>query len=71
MFLDRAELIDLTERKTNQGQMKWLRANCWPFAVGANGRPKVLRATADAMLLPKAARKRKKTGPNLSVLTGP
>jgi Domain of unknown function (DUF4224) len=43
LFLTPSELIELTERKRKSDQIAWLRANNFPFAVGANGHPRVFR----------------------------
>ena len=43
MFLTYDELVELTERKTKQTQIAWLKANGFRFVIGANGNPKVLR----------------------------
>jgi hypothetical protein len=43
LLLTQAELIELTERKNKAGQIAWLRANDYPFAIGANGHARVSR----------------------------
>ncbi len=43
LFLSQAELIELTERTRKASQVGWLIANNYPFALGANGHPRVSR----------------------------
>ena len=42
-FLTREEIADLTGYQQRQKQMDWLRREGWPFAVGGDGHPRVLR----------------------------
>ena len=50
LFLSPAELIDLTGRKLQAGQRKWLKDAGYAFALNANGRPIVARDYALARL---------------------
>lgn len=50
MFLTQAELADLTERKNKAGQIAWLKANGYHFAIGANGHARVMREHIHARL---------------------
>lgn len=50
LFLTQNELIELTERKLKRGQIAWLEANGYHYAVGANGHPRVLREHVQAKL---------------------
>jgi len=43
LFLSPAELIELTERTRKASQVAWLIANNYPFALGANGHPRVFQ----------------------------
>jgi len=42
-FLSRAEVADLTGYRQRGKQIDWLRRAGWPFAVGADDHPRVLR----------------------------
>lgn len=44
------ELVDITGRKKKSMQIEWLRTRRWVFELDANGKPKVSRAHAEAML---------------------
>lgn len=44
MFLDKSEIIELTDRAYKSLQIKWLRENKIPFQVSAMGHPKVARS---------------------------
>lgn len=44
------ELRELTGYKRGADQMRWLRDNRWPFVVGGDGLPKVLRAVVETRL---------------------
>lgn len=50
MFLTADELRELTGYKRPSDQMRWLREQRWPFVVGGDGLPKVLRSAAEARL---------------------
>lgn len=50
LFLADAELADLTGYRLKRYQIRWLRANAYPFDLDKSGRPKVLRATMVARL---------------------
>lgn len=50
IFLTQAEIAELTERKHKAGQIKWLKANGYPFAIGANGHARVSREYVQALL---------------------
>jgi hypothetical protein len=50
MLLTPDELRDLTGYRRPHDQCAWLRARGWTFAVGADKRPKVSRAHAEAQL---------------------
>lgn len=58
MFLTAEELAELTERSQAAAQIRWLVSRGWRHEVGANGRPKVLRAEAERHLLGSKARTR-------------
>ncbi|MEW7987913.1 MAG: DUF4224 domain-containing protein [Candidatus Thiodiazotropha sp.] len=44
MFLTPEEVHDLTGYQTPARQIKWLRANNYPYEVGGDRQPKVLRS---------------------------
>ena len=44
LFLTPGEIKELTGYKLGAKQAKWLREHRWAYEVGADGRPKVLRA---------------------------
>jgi hypothetical protein len=44
MFLTPAEIEDLTGYQMPARQIKWLKANHYPFEVGGDRKPKVLRS---------------------------
>ncbi len=46
-YLLKAELRALTDCARAAGQMAWLDANGWPYAISAHGWPKVARAYHD------------------------
>lgn len=50
MFLTQTELAELTERKNKAGQIAWLKANGYHYAIGANGHARVLREHLHARL---------------------
>ena len=50
MLLTTAELSDLTGYRRNADQVRWLKDHGWPFEVGGDRRPKVLRAYAERRL---------------------
>lgn len=43
MFMTAEEVADLTGYSKPSAQIKWLKAEKYGFAVGGDGRPKVLR----------------------------
>lgn len=47
LFLDAAELVQLTGRKPKSLQIAWLRKEGLAFRVNATGHPVVLRSTVD------------------------
>jgi len=53
MFLSQTELADLTGRKRSSSQIRWLSSNGLRFVLGADGRPRVLRAEVEGRLLSK------------------
>lgn len=50
MFMTKEQLHELTGYQKRPNQIGWLRANGYPFEVGADGRPRVLTATVLAKL---------------------
>lgn len=50
IFASESVLRDLTEYERPKDQIKWLRLNCYPFAVSRAGKPKVLMAEIHARL---------------------
>jgi hypothetical protein len=44
MFMTPEEVADLTGYTKASAQIKWLQAEKYGFAIGGDGRPKVLRA---------------------------
>jgi len=50
MFLTTNELAELTGYSRPSCQIRWLRQNGWPFAVGGDQRPKVLQAVVRVRL---------------------
>jgi phosphohistidine phosphatase SixA len=67
MFLSPDELADLTDRKRQTDQARWLRENGYRFAVSAAGRLKVLRAEVDRHLLG-SHRPKVDAGPRLDLI---
>jgi hypothetical protein len=53
MFLSATELIDLTGYKRARHQIGWLSLQGLRFVLGADGRPRVLRAEVEGRLLSK------------------
>jgi hypothetical protein len=51
MFLSQTELADLTGRRRSSAQIRWLSAQGLRYAIGADGRPRVLRAEVEGRLL--------------------
>lgn len=47
LFLDDAELQQLTARKFKSKQIEWLRAQCIPFRVSSTGHPVVTRLAVE------------------------
>jgi hypothetical protein len=56
VFLSQTELAELCGRKRSSSQIRWLSAQGLRFAVGADGRPRVLRAEVEGRLLSKRRR---------------
>ncbi len=50
MLLSKDELVELTGYKYPSKQIAWLRENRFPFTVGGDRRPKVLRSAVVSML---------------------
>ncbi len=50
MFLTRTEIFELTGYKRGTAQARWLRAEGFSFRIGADGRPRVLRAAVEKAL---------------------
>jgi hypothetical protein len=53
MFLTPTELAELCGRKRSSSQIRWLAAQNLRFVLGADGRPRVLRAEVEGRLLSK------------------
>jgi hypothetical protein len=53
MFLSADDLADLTGRRRSSAQIRWLSAQGLRFVLGADGRPRVLRAEVEGRLLSK------------------
>ena len=51
MLLSAAELADLTGRKRPSAQARWLAGAGMRFVLGADGRPRVLRAEVERYML--------------------
>lgn len=47
MFLEPAEVAELTDRKFKSLQIKWLRENGVAFRISATGHPKVARSAIE------------------------
>lgn len=62
-YLTADELTDLTGRRIGYAQAKWLRDHRWPFEVGADGRPRVLRLYHDQRMMGLAAKAATKSKP--------
>jgi hypothetical protein len=56
LFLSRDELQELTGYRQFAAQIRWLASRGFRHEVGADGRPKVLRAEADRHMLGGKAR---------------
>lgn len=50
MFLTEEDLATLTGRARAKEQIEWLRQRRYPFEIGADGKPKVLRSFVNAKL---------------------
>lgn len=50
MFLEDAELADLTRLKRPSAQARWLQRNGIRFVTGADGSPRVLRSAVEKIL---------------------
>ena len=53
MFLSADEVRELTGRTRASAQVRWLAGNGLRFVLGADGRPRVLRAEVEGRLLSK------------------
>ena len=53
MFLTPSDLIELTGRTRASAQVRWLAAQGLRFVLGADGRPRVLRAEVEGRMLSK------------------
>lgn len=51
MFLTRDELIELTGYRQAAAQIRWFVDHGWRHVVGADGRPRVMRAESERHLL--------------------
>jgi hypothetical protein len=51
VFLSQTELADLTGRRRSSAQIRWLSAQNLRFVLGADGRPRVLRAEVERAML--------------------
>lgn len=51
MFLSVIALIELTDRKYVSSQVRWLQKNGFRFVISDAGKPKVLKAEVDRVLL--------------------
>lgn len=69
LTLTRDELADLTGYKRASAQRAWLQERAWVFEVDGKGRPKVLRAYAEAKLGGKPQPKRREWKPDFSDLS--
>lgn len=56
LLLSRDEVQELTGYRQAASQMRWLTDRGWRFAVGADGRPRVMRAESERHLLGSKAR---------------
>lgn len=61
MFMTAEEVADLTGYSKPSAQIKWLKAEKYGFAVGGDGRPKVLRE----VVIGRLGGIQKKKGPEL------
>ena len=50
MFLSATELADLTGYVRPSAQVRWLQEKGWPFTIGGDGQPKVLRRLVEEKL---------------------
>jgi hypothetical protein len=50
MFLSPDDLASLTGYVRPSAQIRWLKSCRWPFVVGGDGVPKVLRSAVEARL---------------------
>lgn len=55
MFMNPAELAELTDTRVRALQMEWLDRNRWAYTTSRMGNPKVLRAYAEQRLGLKSA----------------
>lgn len=68
LMLDKYELFELTGSKRTTTQVEWLNKNAIPFLIGADEKPKVLRATIES-LLTIATRSVRKREPRLHLIS--
>lgn len=50
MLLSESRLTELTGYARPSFQIGWLRERGWPFEIGGDGRPKVLKSVAESRL---------------------
>ncbi len=50
MFLSRDEVRELTGYARRGAQIDWLRKRAWPFEIGGDGHPRLLRSAVLARL---------------------
>lgn len=51
LLLSRSEMVELTGYTQAAAQFRWLRMRGWKHDVGADGRPRVLRAEMERHML--------------------
>jgi hypothetical protein len=65
MFLEPAEVAELTDRKFKSLQIKWLRENGVAFRISATGHPKVARSVIEGRAGSAATEKKAPWVPNV------
>ena len=65
MFLEPAEVAELTDRKFKSLQIKWLRENGVAFKISATGHPKVARSVIEGRAAPLPTQERLKVVPRV------
>lgn len=66
LLLNADEVADLSGYQKPSAQARWLKQNDFPFVIGGDGRPKVLRQVVEARLGGKPSEKKREPKLHLS-----